>query len=267
MQYPDSSSLSSFLAKRHLVENPDSMVEKKIDTHTFPGKLVRTPGQDNHCDCGVFALHYIELLMINPPDEFPSVDTKWFDTRDIALKRLRIKKLIELYQDKEKNNDAIKQELLNVKLRQEKYERERAKEEKEKKEEEREKRELKKEEWKQESKDIIDDESWISTSNLHPAHGTEMEPCNGFRPSSLLDVSGFSADSSDDDDDTEQNNIPEESTCSESDDEEQETTSSCNAQYIDVIHTPHDVLQKTTSNAFSEDIPSGDEEDMEYMIL
>jgi len=63
-------------------------------------RKLKVPEQSNHCDCGVFLLHYADLFLAlaeqdkwdpeNPPDD------TWFELSDIPSKRARIKELIEL---------------------------------------------------------------------------------------------------------------------------------------------------------------------------
>ncbi|KAK2843310.1 hypothetical protein Q7C36_011525 [Tachysurus vachellii] len=60
------------------------------------GWSVQVPQQDNHTDCGVYVLQYVESFITNPPRAFhPAMDLRdWFSQTLVKKKRERIKRLI-----------------------------------------------------------------------------------------------------------------------------------------------------------------------------
>ncbi|XP_072546558.1 sentrin-specific protease 6-like [Salminus brasiliensis] len=60
------------------------------------GYTLQVPQQDNHTDCGVYLLQYVESLIMNPPQLIhPAVDlSEWFPQKLVKKKREKIKKLI-----------------------------------------------------------------------------------------------------------------------------------------------------------------------------
>ncbi|XP_027028551.2 sentrin-specific protease 6 isoform X2 [Tachysurus fulvidraco] len=60
------------------------------------GWSVQVPQQDNHTDCGVYVLQYVESFITNPPRTFhPDMDLRdWFSQTLVKKKRERIKRLI-----------------------------------------------------------------------------------------------------------------------------------------------------------------------------
>ncbi|KAF4083980.1 hypothetical protein AMELA_G00123540 [Ameiurus melas] len=60
------------------------------------GWSVQVPQQDNHTDCGVYVLQYVESFITNPPKTFhPAMDLRnWFPQKLVKKKRERIKRLI-----------------------------------------------------------------------------------------------------------------------------------------------------------------------------
>ncbi|XP_053538793.1 sentrin-specific protease 6 isoform X5 [Ictalurus punctatus] len=60
------------------------------------GWSVQVPQQDNHTDCGVYVLQYVESFITNPPRTFnPAMDLRdWFPQKLVKKKRERIKRLI-----------------------------------------------------------------------------------------------------------------------------------------------------------------------------
>ncbi|XP_058255107.1 sentrin-specific protease 6 [Hemibagrus wyckioides] len=60
------------------------------------GWSVQVPQQDNHTDCGVYVLQYVESFITNPPRTFyPAMDLRdWFPQTLVKKKRERIKRLI-----------------------------------------------------------------------------------------------------------------------------------------------------------------------------
>ncbi|XP_053366356.1 sentrin-specific protease 7 [Clarias gariepinus] len=60
------------------------------------GWRVQVPQQDNHTDCGVYVLQYVESFITNPPKKFhSSMDLRdWFSQRLVKKKREKIKRLI-----------------------------------------------------------------------------------------------------------------------------------------------------------------------------
>ena len=65
-------------------------------------KSPSVPQQSNSCDCGVFLLHYVELIFGNPSFfRFPSKVSKqdfqdWFQEEEVRHKRKQIADLIQV---------------------------------------------------------------------------------------------------------------------------------------------------------------------------
>jgi sentrin-specific protease 7 len=84
--------IREYLSLRYKVEYN---VEKKFDAENIPGMVSSVPGQDNHCDCGVFLLHYVDLFceqMYKLP--IPLNNKEWFELSDIPQKRKRMREII-----------------------------------------------------------------------------------------------------------------------------------------------------------------------------
>ncbi|XP_046711480.1 sentrin-specific protease 6 isoform X2 [Silurus meridionalis] len=63
---------------------------------TMTGWSVQVPQQDNHTDCGVYVLQYVESFITNPPRNFhAAIDLRdWFPQELVKKKRERIKEII-----------------------------------------------------------------------------------------------------------------------------------------------------------------------------
>lgn len=65
---------------------------KLVVNHIF-GKVMKVPEQPNHCDCGVYLLHYVELFLQELPhaiDENFLDRRNWFERYHISAKRKHI---------------------------------------------------------------------------------------------------------------------------------------------------------------------------------
>ncbi|KAK3537643.1 hypothetical protein QTP70_017033, partial [Hemibagrus guttatus] len=71
------------------------------------GWSVQVPQQDNHTDCGVYVLQYVESFITNPPRTFhPAMDLRdWFPQTLVKKKRERIKRLIFRLQQQQQKAD------------------------------------------------------------------------------------------------------------------------------------------------------------------
>ncbi|XP_048577516.1 sentrin-specific protease 6 isoform X2 [Nematostella vectensis] len=78
--------------------------EKKRDfsKETFKGGFPKVPEQDNHCDCGVFLLQYVESFFEDPIKDYrmPIRRIDWFTQERIARKRQEIRDLIYELKDR-----------------------------------------------------------------------------------------------------------------------------------------------------------------------
>lgn len=84
-----------FLTKRFKVEYPGEPA-KQFTPETIFNCRAELPKQDNHCDCGVFMLHYIQTLIELEITELPICKPELFRMADIPAKRARIRDEIEM---------------------------------------------------------------------------------------------------------------------------------------------------------------------------
>jgi Ulp1 family protease len=87
--------LRCYLKSEWINKRGNSIDEKDFASERMPGHHVKVPEQDNYTDCGLFLLHYVELWVRNPPDEWQDITPRWFPTEEIKEKRQYLKSLIE----------------------------------------------------------------------------------------------------------------------------------------------------------------------------
>lgn len=100
-------------------QNLETFGPRVFDATTFPAFSPKVPQQENNCDCGVYLLHFVEMILSNPPlvtenfindkgstlvcktGDSQSVKpgtkhkaTEWFPLSDITAKRRDIKMLL-----------------------------------------------------------------------------------------------------------------------------------------------------------------------------
>jgi hypothetical protein len=81
------------LLKSYLRQEWQARKGGEYDVNKLQYYRVVPPVQNNHCDCGVFILHYAELFCLTTPAPF-KITTSWFDSAVIEKKRVDIERLI-----------------------------------------------------------------------------------------------------------------------------------------------------------------------------
>ncbi len=56
--------------------------------------MPKAPTQDNHYDCGIFVLQYVESFCAKPVQSPSDITANWFPAKVIARKRREIKAII-----------------------------------------------------------------------------------------------------------------------------------------------------------------------------
>ncbi len=92
---------------RYIKEYLQAELKEKLDLRVgdIPGAYFKGPLQDNHCDCGVYILEYVERFfrdlctsqgeLIEPPVEELRLDYRqWFTPSQIEAKRAHILELL-----------------------------------------------------------------------------------------------------------------------------------------------------------------------------
>ncbi|KAL9650360.1 hypothetical protein ABK040_016427 [Willaertia magna] len=104
--------LREYLSLRYKEEHENS--KRSFNADNFPAVKASLPLQDNHCDCGVFMLHYIEMSIQHQFKELPIKKPELFQLSDISLKRELIRDEILLLSQQEpptpeKHNASLSQ--------------------------------------------------------------------------------------------------------------------------------------------------------------
>ena len=107
------SKIRSYLKLEHLEKRK---LLKNFGKDKMAAKHPRVPYQPNSYDCGLYLLHYIELIFRDPEwflGAFLSDFSKWFNRSDVEYKRVDIANLIK---DVASKNDAGKVKFPKINL-------------------------------------------------------------------------------------------------------------------------------------------------------
>ncbi|CAO3564611.1 unnamed protein product [Mortierella alpina] len=76
-------------------------IVKSIDPNTIPGKHAKAPQQKNHCDCGLFLLHYAEVFLKHPGQLLDAIvnnkrdeANKYWAVEELAHKREQYREIV-----------------------------------------------------------------------------------------------------------------------------------------------------------------------------
>ncbi|XP_031569362.1 sentrin-specific protease 6-like isoform X2 [Actinia tenebrosa] len=96
--------LRNYLSREWKAKRPDKL-DRDFTQQSFKGAFPKVPEQDNHCDCGIFVLQYVESFFEDPIQDYrlPIHKTSWFTHNGISGKRQEIKDLILRLKEKFKS--------------------------------------------------------------------------------------------------------------------------------------------------------------------
>ncbi|KAI9093460.1 hypothetical protein DFS34DRAFT_266150 [Phlyctochytrium arcticum] len=83
--------------KGYLVKEAETKLQTIIESKNASGIHAKVPQQNNHCDCGIYLLFYVEVFLRDPKTYLDLIfgravdNKKWFMTRDVRDKRAQIR--------------------------------------------------------------------------------------------------------------------------------------------------------------------------------
>ncbi|XP_015786405.1 sentrin-specific protease 7 isoform X1 [Tetranychus urticae] len=89
--------------------------KKNFSSHVMPEYYLKVPKQNNHSDCGLYVLQYVESFLRNPGNLLEKVISNssldgWFHLSLVANKRRNIKRLINRLKEENGKNNSVKME-------------------------------------------------------------------------------------------------------------------------------------------------------------